>query len=69
MTNRAWQVHERCPTTGDGLYEDRDWLSKQIDKKFSAFFTNCVRLAIRAEKMNSLLGVGFVLQGKLIPTA
>merc|ERR1712000_364298 len=31
--NRQWFIQSACATTGDGLYEGLDWLSKTLSKK------------------------------------
>merc|ERR1712176_635950 len=33
MQNRQWFIQSACATTGDGLYEGLDWLSKTLGKK------------------------------------
>mmetsp|Transcript_12168 Transcript_12168/g.19463 ORF Transcript_12168/g.19463 Transcript_12168/m.19463 type:complete len:193 (-) Transcript_12168:100-678(-) len=33
LRNRDWYVQATCATTGDGLYEGLDWLSKAVNKK------------------------------------
>merc|ERR1712217_67912 len=38
MRNRQWFIQSACATTGDGLYEGLDWLSRTLgSKKGSAF--------------------------------
>jgi ADP-ribosylation factor 1/2 len=32
LTHRNWYIQSTCATTGDGLYEGLDWLSKQVKK-------------------------------------
>jgi len=33
MRNRQWFIQSACATTGDGLYEDLDWLSRTLSSK------------------------------------
>mmetsp|Transcript_73503 Transcript_73503/g.66154 ORF Transcript_73503/g.66154 Transcript_73503/m.66154 type:complete len:191 (+) Transcript_73503:92-664(+) len=33
LRNREWYIQSTCATTGDGLYEGLDWLSKTLTKK------------------------------------
>merc|ERR1712060_790041 len=33
MRNRQWFIQSACATTGDGLYEGLDWLSKTLKGK------------------------------------
>ena len=33
IKNREWYIQSSCATTGDGLYEGLDWLSKTLTKK------------------------------------
>merc|ERR1711941_228101 len=33
MRNRQWFMQSACATTGDGLYEGLDWLSKTLSSK------------------------------------
>ena len=32
MSHRQWFVQSTCATTGDGLYEGLDWLSRTLNK-------------------------------------
>eukprot|EP01084_Bolivina_argentea_P243489 408173_1 len=32
-TNKEWHIQPTCATTGDGLYEGLDWLSRTLNKK------------------------------------
>ena len=33
MRNRNWYIQSTCATTGDGLYEGLDWLSRTLSGK------------------------------------
>ena len=33
LRKREWYIQSTCATTGDGLYEGLDWLSKTLTKK------------------------------------
>merc|ERR1712216_896223 len=33
MRNRQWFIQSACATTGDGLYEGLDWLSRTLSSK------------------------------------
>ena len=33
LRNRTWYIQSSCATTGDGLYEGLDWLSRTLNKK------------------------------------
>ena len=33
LRNREWYIQSTCATTGDGLYEGLDWLSRALSKK------------------------------------
>jgi ADP-ribosylation factor protein 1 len=33
LRQRNWYIQSTCATTGDGLYEGLDWLSRSLDKK------------------------------------
>merc|ERR1712054_690982 len=33
MRNRQWFIQSACATTGDGLYEGLDWMSRTLSKK------------------------------------
>merc|ERR1719265_1982315 len=33
MQNRRWFIQSACSTTGDGLYEGLDWMSRTLSKK------------------------------------
>jgi len=33
MRNRQWYIQSTCATTGDGLYEGLDWLSRTLSQK------------------------------------
>merc|ERR1711941_118586 len=33
MRNRQWFIQSTCATTGDGLYEGLDWLSKTLSSR------------------------------------
>merc|ERR1712146_253529 len=33
MRNRQWYIQSTCATTGDGLYEGLDWLSRTLSGK------------------------------------
>ena len=33
LKNRDWYIQATCATTGDGLYEGLDWLSRALKKK------------------------------------
>merc|ERR1712107_386396 len=33
MRNRQWFIQSACATTGDGLYEGLDWLSRTLDQR------------------------------------
>merc|ERR1711972_170784 len=33
MRNRQWFIQSACATTGDGLYEGLDWLSRMVSSK------------------------------------
>jgi hypothetical protein len=31
LNNRRWHVEDTCATSGDGLFEGLDWLSKRVE--------------------------------------
>jgi ADP-ribosylation factor protein 1 len=33
MRNRQWFIQSACATTGDGLYEGLDWMSRTLSSK------------------------------------
>merc|ERR1712217_849256 len=33
MRNRQWYIQSACATTGDGLYEGLDWMSRTLSSK------------------------------------
>jgi ADP-ribosylation factor protein 1 len=33
LRGRTWYIQATCATTGDGLYEGLDWLSKNVPSK------------------------------------
>ena len=33
MRNREWFIQATCATSGDGLYEGLDWLSRQLKNR------------------------------------
>merc|ERR1712003_418249 len=33
LRNRQWYIQSACATTGDGLYEGLDWLSRTLSSK------------------------------------
>merc|ERR1711920_1061907 len=33
IRNRSWYIQATCATSGDGLYEGLDWLSKTLSKR------------------------------------
>merc|ERR1712100_669033 len=33
MRNRQWFIQSACATTGDGLYEGLDWLSRMVSSR------------------------------------
>merc|ERR1712196_320906 len=35
MRNRKWFIQSACATTGDGLYEGLDWMSRTLSSKKS----------------------------------
>ncbi len=37
LRNRNWFIQSTCATTGDGLYEGLDWLSRTLSQKRLAF--------------------------------
>merc|ERR1712061_263381 len=40
MHQRQWFIQSACATTGDGLYEGLDWLSRTLSKKCFFFRTS-----------------------------
>ncbi|CAE8677398.1 unnamed protein product, partial [Polarella glacialis] len=39
MRNRQWFIQSACATTGDGLYEGLDWLSRTLSSKHAPRFS------------------------------
>merc|ERR1712194_513310 len=44
LRHRQWFIQSACATTGDGLYEGLDWLSRTLSSKKGAGSRDCARL-------------------------
>merc|ERR1712226_1320788 len=55
MRNRPWFIQSACATTGDGLYEGLDWLSRTLASRKQRLFLLCATGGCSLEGLDEAL--------------